>query len=223
MKKKLRYAVVVVGIFSMCTVLCSCAMESLLAKLGFDTHDYASESTVAVHDADSEIGQSIASMLRILYVNSPYLTSFEGTSEAVDLYKDSVLNYMVSHEYAKYTGTSLIDEATEVYPHMTITTMIPAEDFENTMYTYFGGSVKIINSNGRIFSYLEKVNGYTPVTKPQPTRVATEIYGIEETENTYRVVFVNMIDDIVSPEYFTMIIKRDDGTAYFAVLRENTK
>lgn len=221
--KKLRCVAFAAAILAVCAMLCSCATESLLAKLGFDTHDYAHEPTVTVHDPNGEAGQSIASMLRILYVDSPYLTAFDGTSEAVDLYKDSVLNYMVSYNYAKYTGTSLIDEATEAYPHMTITTMIPAEDFENTMYTYFGGSVKIINSNGRIFSYLEKVNGYTPVTKPQSTRVVTEIRSVEETENTYRVVFVNRIDDTVSPEYFTMIIKREDGTAYFSVLSENKK
>lgn len=223
MIRKLRCIVFSVTIMAICAVLCSCTVESLLAKLGFDTHDYAPEPTVTVHDVDSDVGHNIASMLRILYVDSPYLTAFDGTGESVELYKDSVLNYMVSYDYAKYTGTKLIDEATEAYPHMTINTMIPAEDFENTMYTYFGGSVKIINSNGRIFSYLEKVNGYTPVTKPQTSRVVTEIRSIEETENTYRVVFVNKLDDISSPEYFTMIIKRNDGTAYFSVLRENKK
>jgi hypothetical protein len=221
--KKLRRAVSALLMLAICAMLCSCATESLLSNLGFDTHDYASEPTLTVCDADSETGQSIAAMLRILYVDSPYLTSFKGVGDAVELYKDSVLNYMVSYDYAKYTGTSLIDEASKAYPHMTITTMIPAEDFENTMYTYFGGSEKIINSNGRIFSYLDKVDGYTPVTKPQTTRVVTEIRSIEETENTYRVVFVNRLDDEISPEYFTVIIKRDDGTAYFSVLRENRK
>ena len=135
--------------------------------------------------------------------------------------RDSVLNYMLNKSYSKYTGNiTLLDQVKEAYPHMQVSAIIPAEDFENTVYTYFGGRQKIKNVTSTLFMYLEKVNAYITVAQPQESNVQFEIQKIEETENTYRVYFRCILYEEVSPLYKTLIIKRDDGNSYFRYLRE---
>lgn len=200
-------------------LLPGCAAEGLMSVLGFDMHNYRGEETLAVLDPNSETVQSLVSMTRILTVNTPYLTPFEGAGEAANACRDAVLNSMLETRYAQYAGnTALLANAAKSYPQLQISILIPADDFEAMIYTTFGGSEKISNRNGDIFRYLEKVNAYTTAATPQSSSVSTTVTYCEETERTYRLYFVNSLDGVTSPEYFALIVKRDDGSLYFKLL-----
>ena len=199
----------------------SCGARDFLSTLGFDTHDYEGEEIMETYGGDSEKADELLEMLKILTIHSPILEPFEGAKEAMEFYRDSVLNYMLNTDYSKYTGNiTLLDQVQEEYPQMQIAAIIPAEDFENTVYTYFGGKQKIKNVTSTLFVYLEKVGAYTTVTEPQENIIQYNIQRIEETQNTYRVYFNCSLNDQTSPMYKTLIIKREDGNAYFRYLIE---
>ena len=202
-------------------MLSSCGVRDLLSTLGFDTHDYEGEDLLETYGGDTDKAAELTEMLEILTIHSPLLMPFEGAQEAMKSCRDSVLNYMLNKSYSKYTGNiTLLDQVKEAYPHMQVSAIIPAEDFENTVYTYFGGRQKIKNVTSTLFMYLEKVNAYITVAQPQKSNVQFEIQKIEETENTYRVYFRCTLYEEVSPLCKTLIINRDDGNSYFRYLRE---
>lgn len=199
----------------------SCGARDFLSTLGFDTHDYEGEEILETYGADNEKAEALLEMLKILTICSPILEPFEGAREAMEFYRDSVLNYMLNTDYSKYTGNiTLLDQVQEAYPQIQIAAIIPAEDFENTVYTYFGGKQKIKNVTSTLFVYLEKVGVYTTVTGPQENIVQYNVQKIEETQNTYRVYFNCSLNDETSPMYKALIIKREDGNAYFRYLEE---
>lgn len=205
--------------------LSSCAAaEGLLSRLGFDTHNYRGEKTLATHAPDGETAQSLAALMGPLSVNSPYLTPFSGAREAAQACRDAILNRMLEESYARYAGnTALLAEAAQAYPQMQIHVLIPADDFEAVVYADFGGSEKLVNRDGGMFRYLDKIDAYTTAASPQPSDVHTEVLTCEETERTYRLTFRNTLDDVVSPDYFALIIKREDGTLYISELSEAGK
>lgn len=191
------------------------AAEGMMAKLGFDTHNYRGEKTLATHIPDSETARELAEMMSELSVNSPYLSPFSGAKEAAQVCRDAVLNRMLAENYARYAGnTVLLTKAAQFYPQMQISVLIPADDFESVIYATFGGSEKITNKSGEIFRYLDKIDAYTTAASPQQSSVVTAVTLCEETARTYRIRFRNTLGDVVSPEYFALIIKRDDGTLY---------
>ncbi len=218
MNKKISLAIL---LLLLTIVFSGCGARDFLSTLGFDTHDYEGEEILETYDGNSERAAELTEMLEVLTIHSPLLTPFEGAKEAMKSCRDSVLNYMLNKNYAKYTGNiTLLDQVKEAYPHMQVSAIIPAEDFENTVYTYFGGRQKIKNVSSTLFVYLEKVNAYITVAQPQESSVQFEIQIIEETENTYRIYFRCALHDEVSPLYKTLIIKRDDGNSYFRYLEE---
>lgn len=201
--------------------LYGCGARDFLSTLGFDTHDYEGEEILETYDGDSEKARELTNMLEVLTVNSPSIASFDGANEAMENCRDAVLNYMLNHEYAKYTGNiALMDQVKETYPQMQISAIIPADDFENFVYTYFGGKQKIKNITSTLFVYLDKVNAYITVAQPQENNIEYNIQKIEETQNTYRIYFTCSLHDEISPLYKTLIIKRDDGNCYFRYLKE---
>lgn len=198
--------------------------EGLMAKLGFDTHDYRGEKVLAVHEPDSEIARTLAEMTRTLTVASPLLPSFSGAKEAADVCRDAVLNHMLKTGYAQYAGNgALLKKAAEAYPQMQLSILIPAEDFASTVYESFGGREKITNKSGAMFRYLDKVAAYTTAALPVNSEVEIRVTLLEETERTYRLYFVNTLDTVTSPEYFALIIKREDGSLYFSELSESKR
>ena len=196
---------------------CGCeTLTGLADKLGFDTYDYLSETVHTTHETDSDIAAELSGMIRIL---TPSLTEFDSMGEAISAYRDQVLTYMLETEYARYSGNmTLIAEAAEAYPEYQITQIIPAADFEATMYRYFGGTVKISHKDGSLFRYLKKVEAYVSPTAPVPDVSEINIHSIGETDKTYQVNFTVTRGDIVSGMYFVLIIKREDGTLYFKQL-----
>lgn len=195
----------------------SCGVKNeFLATLGFDTHDYEGEAVIATHGADSEIAEELSRMVKTLSINSVEIPTFSDTKEAVSLCRDSLLNYMLGERYTKYTGNlDLLDKALSEYPYLTIATIIPADDFEDEAYRYFGGKQKVSNVSGKVFTYLEKVEAYTTVITPVESKVQIEVVSIEETERTYRFRFTCSLEEEKSEEYFALIIKRADESCYF--------
>lgn len=197
--------------------VCGCTWK-LFDKLGFDTYDYHSEPVIANHDPDSAIGSSLAAMIDIL-AGETGLPEFTGMNRAIEKYRDAILSYMLTTEYARYSGNrTLIEQAEEAYPAYQITQLIPAREFEATMYQYFGGSVKITNKDTNRFRYLQKVDAYIATAAFVPVERDVHITEIAETEHTYRVRFTVQWQEDTSREYTALIVKREDGTQYFKEL-----
>lgn len=220
MKKSVFRTVLLFVLIAEMIALSSCAAgERLMARLGFDTHDYRGESVILTHAPNSELALSLAEMTRTLTVFSPILTPFSGTREAADACRDAILNHMLNENYAQYAGNAaLLEKTTDVYPHMQLTVLIPARDFEKEVYAAFGGREKITNENGELFTYLEKADAYTTAFVPVQSEVITTVTHLEETARTYRLYFVNTLGEITSPTYCALIIRREDGTMYFSEL-----
>ncbi|MBQ8474839.1 MAG: hypothetical protein IJ499_04180 [Clostridia bacterium] len=202
---------------ALAVLFCSCSVKNeFLATLGFDTHDYEGEAVIATYDENSEKAAELSEMVKTLSINSVDIPTFSDTKAAVSLCRDSLLNYMLSTRYTKYTGNlDLLDKAITEYPYLKVATVIPADDFEDEAYRYFGGKQKIVNESGKVFTYLEKVDAYTTVITPVESTVEVKCISIEETERTYRFKFRCAIDDVESDEYFALIIKRADDSLYF--------
>ena len=207
-----------VVLFFVC-VLCSCSAIGGL----FGQNKYDNEAVVRILPTDGEEAETLSEMVRMLSVNSPIIPEFDGIGEAMKSCRDSVLNYMLLKNYGKYTGNiEKLDAAVAEYPQMQITNLIPAREFEETVYAAFGGNWKISNESGRLFIYLDKVSSYTSVTVLNSDPISIEVIELAETENTYRMRVKNTVGDIVSPEYSIVFIKRDDGTAYFKSVKKQT-
>lgn len=197
--------------------LSSCKVTNeFLATLGFDTHDYEGEAVIETYDSESDKTEEMREMVRTLSINSPHIPTFDDSKDAVSKCRDSLLNYMLNTQYTKYTGNlDLLDKAIEEYPYLKVATVIPAEDFEDEAYRYFGGKQKVQNQSGNLFTYLDKVNAYTTVTTPVESKIEIECISLEETLNTFRFKFRCSLGDEASEDYFALIIKRADDSCYF--------
>lgn len=223
MQKKSVFRRSLLLLLTVCMLSLTACGEGLMATLGFDTHDYYGEKVLTVHEADGEIARSLAEMTRTLTVTSPILTPFRGAKEAADACRDAVLGQMLGENYARYAGNpALLKKAEEAYPGMQISILIPADDFESVIYATFGGSEKIINKTGDLFVYLDRVRAYTTALPPVESDVEITVLSCEETARTYRLRFYNTLGDVTSPTYFALLIKREDGSLYFASLSEVT-
>lgn len=195
----------------------------LLDRLGFDTYDYMSETVTQTHDAgsDTDVLLELENLLQILVTDSPVLTTFDNMGTAIDAYRDAVLEYLLTSDYAKYSGnTTLIERAMKEYPEYQITQVIPETEFEATMYRCFGGDVMISHENGNKFRYLPDVGVYIPMMATMDSGLCADITSLAETEKTYRVRFKVKSEPeedgtvTESAEYFALVIKREDGTLY---------
>lgn len=209
-----------IALFACMLSLTSC---QLIDKLGFDTYDYMSENVLSTHAAESEKAAELEDFLQILITDSPYLATFDNMNDAIKLYRDAVLTYMLDTGYAKYSGnTALIEKAEKEYPEYNITQIIPESEFEATMYRCFGGDVMLTHKDGDRFKYLSKVGAYISPVIPVSSGLTADITALSETEKTYRVRFKVIGEEIASDEYFALIIKREDGTLYIKKLLEGS-
>ncbi len=192
------------------------AVGDFFATLGFDTHDYEGEAVLKVHESDSEIACDLADMVKIMTVNSIDIPEFKGTAEAIKLCRDAVLNRMYSDNFAKYAGNpDLIEQAKDMHGQFDFSVVIPAEDFENTAYKYFGGKEKITNESGKMYYYVEDIDAYITAAQPVDWEATINVHSVEETENTFRLLFSCTLDEVTSDTYFALIIKRPDESLYF--------
>ena len=207
-------------LFANVLAACGCT-NRLLDKLGFDTYDYHSEPVIDNPAPESETGISLAAMIDIL-AGETDLPEFTGMMRAIEKYRDAILSYMLTTEYARYSGNrTLIEQAERAYPAYQITQLIPASEFEATMYQYFGGSVKITHKDTNRFRYLQKVDAYIAAAAYVPVERTVHIAEIAETEHTYRVRFTVQWQEVASVPYTVLIVKREDGTRYFKELTKS--
>lgn len=212
MSKIVRWICLATVFMLFCSVLCGCSGRIPPEE----------EPVKATLPADGEVADKLSGMVRMLSVNSPIIPEFDDITEAMEKCRDSVLYYMLTKSYGKYTGDiEKLDHAVAEYPRMQITNLIPAREFEETVYASFGGTKKITNESGRLFVYLEKVAAYTSVTMLDDDPVKVSIVELSETENTYRMTFRCEAGGVTSPDYRGIFMKRDDGTVYFYKVEEN--
>lgn len=201
--------------------LTGCGLGEFFATLGFDTHDYEGEAVIEVHKTDSDIALELADMVSILTVNSAKIPEFKGTTEGIECCRDAVLNSMYSRNFAKYAGNSeLFKEAMEMYSQMDFSVLIPASDFENVAYKYFGGKEKITNESGEIYEYIEDIDAYITVAKPVGSTMEITVLTVEETAKTYRMEFETSLEGEKAGKYFALFIKRDDDSLYFKYVKK---
>ena len=224
-KRIVRTAVAAVLSLFTAVSFCSCSLgDAFLSAMGFDTHDYEAEEVVEILPSDNDEVVRLCEMIKILSVNDPILPEFSSSGEAEEKCRDSVLNYMLCTEFAKYMGNNdLIEKVRENYPEFNLISVIPGEDFEDFVYTYFGGNAKLSHSSSELFTYLDKADAYTSVTVPVESNITFEVINCEKTERTYRFKFKCIAGDFKSPVYETLIINRSDGSSYFKWLRQETK
>jgi len=192
--------------------LCSCSLYDIL---GIDTHDYVAEESVAKLSYDGEVASEIIDIISMMVQNSPYLHEFDNPTDAAELYRDGILCAVLAKNFSKYNANvELIAEAREKYPVYELTTVIPAVDFESTVYRYFGGAVSVNNNSTKLFTYLEKVDAYVSVGISVDNSADISISELYETENTYVCTFSCAMNQETSPLYRVLCMKRDDGTFY---------
>ena len=199
--------------------LVSCVAGSnplwLRSLFGVDAANYEKEPVEAVLPTDGVRAAELCDMVEILTRGNIELAGFRSTTQAVKLYRDEILNDMLRDHYTLYTGSapslSLGGAATGV---PVISTFIPAKDFEETVYRYFGGS-SVNHADGGVFRYLKDAGGYTAPVQAQQSGVTVTVVSLEETAHTYRMSFTLSRGDETSETYRAVFVKRDDGACYF--------
>lgn len=198
--------------------LSSCGLYDLL---GIDTHDYGSENSIATVDKNGEIANEIIDMILIMVQNTPHLKEFDNPADAAELYRDGILCSILERNYAKYNANiDLIERTRELYPTYEITTVIPAVDFESTVYRYFGGTASVGNRSTDLFTYLDKVDAYVSVGIGVDNSAEIEFLELYETENTYVCTFTSSMNETVAGPYRLVLMKREDGTFYMRSLEK---
>lgn len=224
MRCRFRISLLVLAalILSQALFLSSCGKwNDLMNSMGFDVRDYSAESVTAEHDPNGEKAKELSGYVLMLTLDRPFLPEIDGSQDAIERCRDSLLNYMLVNNYSRYTGNiKLLDSAAEYYPYMKITDVIPSGEFEETFYRFFGGSVKISGRSGEYFMYLDKINAYTSLSVPQVKDICVDTLGLSETENTYRMRVTLTLGEVTSPAYDIVMIKREDKTVYFNSVHE---
>ncbi len=200
--------------------LSGCAAREFFATLGFDTHDYEGETVIAAYESDSEKAAEIGETVKTLTMGSVDIPVFNGTNDAIEHCRDSLLNYMLNGGFSKYTGNmKLLEEAAEAYPQMRFSVIIPAKDFSDAAYKYFGGKEKVSNVSGDMFEYLDKIECYVTASQPQENDISVNVLSLEETEATYRMRFNCSAGGKTGDTYFALLIKRADDSYYFKYVK----
>lgn len=194
---------------------------SVYDVLGIDTHAYGEEPPLATLETNGTVAAAIREMIPMMVQNTPYLLPFDSPAEAAELYRDSILCFVLEKNYSKYNAnTDLIAETRDLYPTYEITTVIPVLDFESTVYRYFGGTASVDNRSTKLFIYLDKVDAYVSVGIGVDTDVKVNISELYETEHTYVCTFTTEKNNVIAGPYRLLLMKREDGTFYMRSLNE---
>ena len=221
-RRRARSGMLALLLFLTTLLLVSCVAGSgvlwVKGLFGLDIADYAAEPCEGTHDVKGKLANELCEGISVLAGDSLTLQPFGGSAEAVAIYRDEILDFMMRKSYALYTGNGdLIKNAQEAYPHALFTTVIPQKDFENTVYRYFGGNT-VDHKSGALYSYLDRADCYTTAGGTRESHVAIEPILIEETANTYRMEFRLAKDGNTSESYRAIFVKRQDGAPYLKAL-----
>ncbi|MBR2721608.1 MAG: hypothetical protein IKB75_02400 [Clostridia bacterium] len=217
------------GILLLMLVLCATFLVSCVAGsgtlwvkslLGTDTPSYRAEAVLGECEIDGALAGSLEEIVEMLVLDSTHLSEFDSTGEVAREYRDVLLNALLCKNYSLYTGNAtLLSKVANAYPHTVVSTAIPAEDFENAVLRYFGGT-HVGNGDGEFFSYLSRSQTYTTAICPRERTVEVESEMLEETENTYRLYFHLIKGEERSATYCALFVKRADGSVFLRALEE---
>lgn len=194
-------------------VLCSagCGEKDVNDLLTGGAPDYSNEESLRDIE-NATVISSMTSVVTALTVNSIDFPEFASPSEIISPCQDAILNYMLTSDYARFSSnTKLLSEIADKYPDMTVTAAIGARDYESELYKLFGYSGTVRHTNTKRFTYLSKVQAYTPAAPAAASSVVLDIQSAIETEHTYQMSFFAMLDDEISTLYNAVFIKKDDG------------
>ena len=222
-RRRMRLTITLIAILLCSVFLVSCMANAnvtwVRGLLGYDVTDYEREDAIASLAVNDERSLELCEMVEILSADRGlYLEEFETTSEAVSLYRDAILGYMLRNHYSRYTGDREMTAAVALsYPQMQASTLVPAEDFENTVFRYFGG-ISVKHESGELYSYLNRSGCYTAPMQKSVSDARINVQTLVETEHTYRMTFTLADGKRCSESYTAVFLKRDDGTCYFRSL-----
>ena len=216
------------GLAILLFVLCSVVLVSCMAGpnalwirglFGLDVNDYFSEAPLRQLQPDGTTATLLANTVSIIVSDNIHLTPFSGTSEAVRIYRDAILNDMLRDDYGRYTGNrQAIDNVSRSYPYLSAATLIAKDDFENVVFRYFGGT-SVSHKSGDAFSYLSRAGYYTSPVQARECAAEVNILELYETEHTYRMQFTLTANGETSNVYTAVFVKRSDGSCYWKALR----
>ena len=179
---------------------------------------YQAEPVQQYLRTDGETAFLLAEYIDVLTSGSAEIKGFHGASDAVKYYRDEILNDMLRDHYALYTGNSTyLSTVNSTFSGGAVSTWIPEADFENTVARYFGES-SVYHKSGEVFDYLHREGGYTAPIQSWESRVEIDILSLEESENTYRLLFTLSDDGGVTASYRALFVKRTDGSFYLYAL-----
>lgn len=205
-------------------LLCSCdvsPLDYIYSILGIDNTDYYAEEVISLPDADSIEIKRLAETARILAYGDEIIT-FDNFGSVKEKYLDIVLNYLGGEFYAKYSAdTEMMDKLSEFYPELTVNTLIPRDDYENTVYTYFGGSRRAAVASSTTYSYLDKIDAFLLTGTVDQPEVSCHVVYAEETEHTYRLDLYFFEGGERSKDYEVVFMKRESGEAYIYRVSES--
>ncbi|MBQ9784877.1 MAG: hypothetical protein IJW29_05205 [Clostridia bacterium] len=213
--------VVVLALTVLLLVSCMAGSGVLWVRglLGWDVGDYAAEPTERTLANDGEVALMLCDTVRVVLDDRVQLEEFRGTSQALKLYRDEILNYMLRSDYAAYTGNaSAVRAVAKQYPTLSVATLISEKDFESTVYRYFGGS-GVDHKSGDMFRYLGRAGYYTTPTSARACNVEIKVLLVEETANTYRMDFKLIRGGTQSETYRAIFVKREDSAPYWKALQ----
>ena len=125
-----------------------------------------------------------------------------------------------AHAYTVYDyeleGYGFFDKTSGFY-------QVPLADYENTVYTYFGGNRKATVRSTAMYSYLDKINAFVLVGQAPDCDVEYIIHDVTETENTYRLTVSFIKNNVSVGSYDFIFRKRDGGDPYIWRLSVSTK
>lgn len=210
-----------------CTLfLCSCqgkVYDKICAVLGIDNTDYAGEEIAAELPLDDENVRFLASCAKIICFGDSIIT-FDSFSDVSGDYIDVVLNYLTGTFYSKYSANkSMMEKFNEAYPELSVNALIPLSDYENTVYTYFGGKRKATVRSTAMYSYLDKIDAFVLVGHTTDCEINYTVHEAKETEHTYRLTLSFVKNSVSVGVYELIFLKREDGDPYIWRLSASSK
>ncbi len=218
---RIGLAILLLTLTSVILVSCMAAPNALWIRglFGLDTNDYFAEAPLRQLQPDGATAVLLTNMITIVVSDNIHLSSFSGTSEAVRLYRDEILNDMLRDDYSRYTGNrTALDKVANAYPYLSASTLISKEDFENVVFRFFGGT-SVNHKKGEAFSYLSRAGYYTSPVQARECTAAVNVLELYETEHTYRMRFTLTANGETSNTYTAVFVKRGDGSCYWKALR----
>lgn len=219
--RRLGLAILLLALCTVVLVSCMAGPNALWIRglLGLDVNDYLSEAPLRQLQSNGAIATHLSNIVTIVVSDSIHLSPFSGTGEAVNLYRDEILNDMLRDDYSRYTGNrQAIDAVASTQPYLSSATLISKNDFENVVFRYFGGT-SVKHRSGNAFSYLSRAGYYTSPLQARECYAEVNILELCETEHTYRMQFVLTANGETSDVYTAVFVKRNDGSCYWKALR----